>query len=154
LILAGGEFSEATSAASIELVKMALSEFGGIRKIQEVITDHGTQFFANKKDKNGDSDSSFGEFLEENQITHILGRIKHPQTYGKIEKWYDTYEKNRNLFNDFDKFLNWYNSIRYHESLDEKHYLQTPEDAFWSRLPEGCKLNLFLSRMESDFNAT
>src|SRR5512137_1028702 len=52
LILAGGEFSEATSAASIELVKMALSEFGGIRKIQGVITDHGTQFFANKKDKN------------------------------------------------------------------------------------------------------
>jgi len=152
LVLAGGEFSEATSASSIDLVRKALNEFGGIRKIQEVITDHGTQFFANKKDKNGDADSTFGEFLEQNQIKHILGRIKHPQTNGKIEKWYDTYEKNRNLFDDFDKFLNWYNSIRYHESLDEKHYLQTPKDAFWSRLPVGCKLNLFLVRMERDFN--
>ena len=83
-----------------------------------------------------------------------MARIKHPQTNGKIEKWYHTYEKSRKLFDDFDKFVNWYNSIRYHESLDEKHYLQTPEDAFWARLPEGCKPKLFLSRMENDLNAT
>jgi putative transposase len=38
LVLAGGEFSKATSSASIELVRKALNEFGGIRKIQEVIT--------------------------------------------------------------------------------------------------------------------
>ena len=30
---------------------------------------------------------------------------------------------------------------RYHESLDEKHYLRTLEDAFWSRIPDECKLN-------------
>ena len=90
-----------------------LDDYGEIRRIKEVITDHGTQFFANKMDKNG----------------------------------------SRKLFDDFDKFLNWYNSIRYHESLDEKHYLQTPEDAFWSRMPDGCKLNQFLLRMERDFNA-
>ena len=119
-----------------------------------MITDHGSQFFANKTDKDGDFESAFEKFLAKNEIKHILARVKHPQTNGKIEKWYHTYEKSRKLFDDFDKFLNWYNSIRYHESLDEKHYLQTPEDAFWSRLPDGCKLNLFLSRMESDFNAT
>lgn len=65
-----------------------------------------------------------------------------------------TYEKNRKLFSDFDIFLNWYNSIRYHESLDEKHYLQTPEDALWSRMPDECKLNQFLIRMDKDFNET
>jgi putative transposase len=92
--------------------------------------------------------------MAENRIKHILARVKHPQTNGKIEKWYHTYEKSRKLFDGFDKFLSWYNSIRYHESLDEKHYLQTQEDAFWSRLQDGCKLNLFLSRMEGDFNAT
>lgn len=153
-ILSGGEFSAATAEASIDLVRKALEEFGEIRWIREVITDHGSQFFANKTDKNGDSESAFGQFLAENKIKHILARVKHPQTNGKIEKWYHTYEKSRKLFDDFDKFLNWYNSIRYHESLDEKHYLQTPEDAFWSRLPDGCKLSLFLSRMERDFNAT
>jgi putative transposase len=153
-ILAGGEFPAATAENSIQLVKKALEDYGQIRMIGEVITDHGSQFFANKTDKNGDSDSTFSQFLAENQIKHILARIKHPQTNGKIEKWYHTYEKNRKLFDDFYKFVNWYNSVRYHESLDEKQYLQTPEDAFWSRLPDGCKLKLFLSRMESDFYET
>jgi len=153
-ILAGGEFQAATAENSIELVRKALEDYGEIRKIREVITDHGTQFFANKADKDGESESAFGQFLAKNEIKHILARVKHPQTNGKIEKWYHTYEKSRKLFDDFNKFLNWYNSIRYHESLDEKHYLQTPEDAFWSRLPNGCKLNLFLSRMERDLYAT
>jgi len=62
--------------------------------------------------------------------------------------------KSRKSFDEYDKFLYWYNSIRYHESLDEKHYLQTPEDAFGSRLPDECKLNQFLLRMERDFNGT
>lgn len=46
----------------------------------------------------------------------------------------NTYE-NRNSSDDFDKFVNWYNSIRYRESLGEKHHLKTPEEAFWSRIP-------------------
>jgi len=153
-ILAGGEYIAATANTSIDLVRKTLDEYGEIRKIREVITDHGTQFFANKKDKNGESESDFSLFLKKNEIKHILARVKHPQTNGKVEKWYHTYEKNRKLFDDFDKFLSWYNSIRYHESLDEKHYLQTPEDAFWARMPDGCKLNQFFSRMERDLNAT
>jgi transposase InsO family protein len=152
-VLAGGEHSAATGETSINLVKRVLDEYGEIRRIKEVITDHGTQFFANKKDKKDESESEFSAFLAKNEIKHILARVKHPQTNGKIEKWYHTYEKNRKLFDDFDKFLNWYNSIRYHESLDEKHYLQTPEDAFWSRMPDGCKLNQFFLRMERDLNA-
>ena len=44
-------------------------------------------------------------------------------------------------------------SRRYHESLDSDHYLMTPYEAFWTRLPEECKLNMFLERMESELNA-
>lgn len=151
-ILAGGEFAAATGETSINLVKKVLEDYGEVRKIREVITDHGSQFFANKKDKNDESESAFTAFLAENEITHILAGVKHPQTNGKIEKWYHTYEKSRKSFDHFDRFLDWYNSIRYHESLDEKHYLQTPEDAFWKRMPDECKLNQFLLRMEKDFN--
>ena len=68
LILSGGEFSGATAEASIDLVRKALEEFGEIRWIREVITDHGSQFFANKTDKNGDSESAFSQFLAENKI--------------------------------------------------------------------------------------
>jgi putative transposase len=102
--------------------------------------------------KNGEEESSFSEFLNDNGIKHIKARVKHPQTNGKIEKWFDTYEKNRFRFQDFSTFVNWYNTVRYHSSLDTKHYLQTPEIAFWARLPEGCKLNMFLNRMENELN--
>jgi hypothetical protein len=68
-ILSGGEFSAATAEASIDLVREALEEFGEIRWIREVITDHGSQFSANKTDKNGDSESAFSQFLQENKIS-------------------------------------------------------------------------------------
>jgi putative transposase len=62
-ILSGGEFPAATGEASIDLVRKALEDYGEIRRIREVITDHGTQFFANKTDKNGESESAFDAFL-------------------------------------------------------------------------------------------
>ena len=59
---------------------------------------------------------------------------------------------NRFRFDNFDNFMNWYNTVRFHESLDTKWYLQTPDIAFWSRLPEGCKLGMFMNRMETELN--
>jgi putative transposase len=74
------------------------------------------------------------------------------QTNGKLEKWNETYKRNRFRFENFDIFMNWYNTVRFHESLDAKWYLSTPDIAFWSRLPEGCKLGMFLIRMETKLN--
>jgi len=152
-ILAGGEFDAETTENSIELLQEALDSFGWLTSIREVMTDHGTQFYANKRDKNGNADSRFEDFLRRNKISHILSPVKRPQVNGKIEKWNDTYEKNRSRFDSFDKFMDWYNTIRFHESLDTKWYLQTPDIAFWARLPEGCKLGIFLNRMETELNA-
>ncbi|MGD0953705.1 MAG: hypothetical protein ABR985_15175 [Methanotrichaceae archaeon] len=50
-ILAGGEFDAATAENSIELIREVLEKFEAIRRIEEVITDRGSQFYANKKDK-------------------------------------------------------------------------------------------------------
>ena len=151
-ILAGNEFDAATAEHSINLVQEVLESFGEIRRIEQVITDHGSQFYANKTDKNGESNSKSSLFLKENNIKHIKARVKHPQTNGKIEKWYDTYEKYRFQFENFDEFVNWYNTVKYHESLDTDHYLMIPYEAFWTRLPEECKLNMFLQRMERELN--
>jgi hypothetical protein len=41
-ILAGGEYIAATANTSIDLVRKTLDEYGEIRKIREVITDHRT----------------------------------------------------------------------------------------------------------------
>lgn len=151
-ILAGGEFDAATAEISIRLVQEVLDNYGSIRKVEQVITDRGSQFYANKKDKNDESESRFELFLAGHQILHIKAGVKHPQTNGKVEKWYDLYEKYRSEFETFADFVKWHNTVRFHESLDSKLYLQTPNDAFWSRLPEGCKLNIFLKRMEADMN--
>lgn len=100
--------------------------------------------------KNGDAESRFESFLEDFKISHIKSRVNHPQTNGKFEKWNDTYEKNRFRFENFDKFLNWYNNVRYHESLDMDQVLQTPQEAFWERLPIICKFRLFMDRAEEE----
>jgi len=53
-----------------------------------------------------------------------------------LEKWLDLYERHRWDFNTYEEFVDWYNKGRYLESLDKKSYLQTPEEAFWGKLPE------------------
>ena len=151
-ILAGEEFDAATAEISINLVQEVLDNYTWIRKVEQVITDRGTQFYANKKDKNDESESRFEAFLIENEIKHIKARVKHPQTNGKVEKWFDLYEKFRSEFETFADFVKWYNTIRFHESLDQKRFLQTPENAFWARLPVCSKLNIFLKRMEVESN--
>lgn len=48
--LTGDEFDAATGKNSIGIVEAVLNEYGGIRKIEQVITDRGSQYYANKKD--------------------------------------------------------------------------------------------------------
>jgi putative transposase len=50
-ILSGGEFDAATADFSINLVQEVLDNYGWFGKIKQAITDRGTQFYANKKDK-------------------------------------------------------------------------------------------------------
>lgn len=147
-ILSAGEFDNATAENSINLMREVLNNYGWIHKIEQAITDRGCQFFANKKDKNDESQSQFEEFLIQNGIKHIKARVHHPQTNGKVEKWYDLYEKQRSKFATLADFVKWYNNVRFHESLDTKFFLQTPRDAFWSRLPKCCLLNVFITRLE------
>jgi len=148
-ILSGDEFDSATGENSIGIVKDMLNEYVWMQKIEPVRTNIGSQYYTNKKDKNGMSESKFEAFLKENGIKHIKARVKHPQINGKVEKWYDLYEKQRSKLDSFADFANWYNTVRYHESLDTKYYLRTPENAFWSRLPDGSKLNILLKRMDA-----
>lgn len=49
-ILAGNEFDAVTAENSISLVQEVFDSFGEIRRIEQVITDHGSQFYANKID--------------------------------------------------------------------------------------------------------
>ncbi|MFH1210241.1 MAG: IS481 family transposase [archaeon] len=124
-LLALVESDKESTDYSIIGMEMAL-EHGPIK---QCISDHGSTFTSNFID----SDSRFRDFLESKSITPILCRIKHPQSNGKIERWFDCYNRNREAFNNIEEFLSWYNDIRPHRSLrfDE---LETPSQAFIRKL--------------------
>lgn len=124
-ILSYGEFDCATVENSILVFKEAL-KYGQIR---EVITDRGSQFTANKTDKKGKHKSKFAIFCNENRIKQILCRVKHPQSNGKIERWFGLYRQKRDMFSSLSEFVYWYNHIKPHLSLNMK-VLETPEMAF------------------------
>jgi len=77
-------------------------------------------------------------YLEDNGMAHTRGRPYHPQTQGKIERWHRSM-KNQILLNNYylpgelqehlQKFVNYYNHERYHESLNNL----TPADVFYGR---------------------
>ena len=128
-------FDNATTENSIKLVQNMINKFGHIRVIREIISDHGTQFTGNKKNSKGNSRHTFTEFLESKRIKQILCRVKHPQSNGKVEKWFNFYEKNRYDFQTIDELINWYNEKRVHGSLNLRK-AETPKIAFFNRLPE------------------
>src|SRR3989344_1546980 len=51
-------------------------------------SDRGTQFFPNKKDKNGKAIHEFQDVLEELGIIFVPSKRRHPQTNGKLEKFF------------------------------------------------------------------
>ena len=123
-MLALVECSSATTDKSIEGMNQAL-EHGHIR---QCISDHGTQFI-----KTLTKESRFEDYLASKGIKQILCRIKHPQSNGKIERWFDTYENHRYAFETKEKFLYWYNAVRPHRSL-RFEMLETPEQAFLRKM--------------------
>ena len=60
-----------------------------------VLTDHGTQFCANKRDKRGHAVHGFELYLKKYRIRHILCGVNHPQTNGKLEKFHELYDVHR-----------------------------------------------------------
>jgi len=119
-LLALVECNNATTEASIEGMLEALKH----GTIQQCISGHDVQFTSN----NG-GDSRFAAFLEKNNIQHILCRIKHPQSNGKVEKFFGLYKAKRHEFGNKEDFIHWYNEIRPHRSLNFET-LETPSQAF------------------------
>jgi putative transposase len=78
------------------------------------------------------------DYLKANGMTHTRGRPCHPQTQGKIERWHRSM-KNRILLENYhlpgelkralQRFVDYYNHERYHESLKNL----TPADVFYGR---------------------
>lgn len=119
-ILALIECDNATTDKSIEGMEEALNQ----GQIRQCISDNGTQFI-----KIISEDCRFKTYLKSKGIQQILCRFRHPQSNGKIEKWFDTYKRYREAFKTIQEFLHWYNEIRPHRALNFE-VLETPDQAF------------------------
>ncbi len=142
-ILSIGEFNNSTTDNALEVLKVAeleALEVNGL--IQAINTDRGSQFYPNKKDKNGEADSVFRDYLESKGIRHIPSRRNNPQTNGKIERWFQEYLRHRNKFNSANEFKDWYND-RIHGSLELERG-ETPNEAFIRKMRPESILGQFL----------
>jgi len=77
-------------------------------------------------------------WLDENGMDHTRGKPYHPMTQGKIERWHrslkdrillENYYLPEDLERKIDEFVTYYNTRRYHESLNNL----TPEDVWLGR---------------------
>jgi putative transposase len=78
LIVAYGVFQEETVDNALQVLKRAIAKYG---KPKEILTDHGSQFYANEGERKEKGISRFEAFLAEQGIRHILARVNHPQTH-------------------------------------------------------------------------
>jgi putative transposase len=94
-------------------------------------SDRGPQFFPTKKGKEGNAFHEFQQALEELGILFIPSRRRHPQTNGKLEKFFHVLDSEfDDRFMTLDEFINWYNTERASEAVD----YMTPQEAYDKRL--------------------
>jgi len=129
--MAAGEFTNATEKNVIFMLYQAIL----INEVCPVIilSDKGTQFYNSKKNKKGDRlPSLFEQELEQLGIEFWTSRRNHPQTNGKMEKWFDTMKKRLKKHPDetLQDFVKKYNEERIHHALDYK----TPEEVYRENL--------------------
>ncbi|AAM03804.1 integrase [Methanosarcina acetivorans C2A] len=140
MIIAGGEYVHCNTENTIKVIDELVKEYWDIYPLRELIMDHGSEFGAHRINKDGSWDSDFKRCIEELGIKPILARVRHPQTNGKIEKWFDTYQRFRGEFESFEEFVQWYNK-RPHGAL-KLEQLESPQEAFWNRLPVEAKFRI------------
>ena len=65
-------------------------------------------------------------------IEFWTSRRNHPQTNGKMEKWFDTFKKRKKTHPNetLQELVKWYNEERIHHALDYK----TPEEVYRENL--------------------
>jgi len=127
-----GVYEKPTSKASVDVLDNAIAKHG---KPASIISDHGSQFYAVESDKRDKGLTEFEIYLLKNKIRFIVGKVRHPQSNGKIEKFFDIFESKIRYFSSIDEFMQWYNCIRPHGAFDISK-LETPIRMFYARMPQ------------------
>ena len=130
-IMASGEFRNATEENVIFLLYQAILTNETCPFI--ILSDKGTQFYNSKRNKKGFlTPSLFEQELNKLGIEFWTSRRNHPQTNGKMEKWFDTMKKRKKRHPEetLQEFVTWYNEWRIHHALD----YETPDGVYRKNL--------------------
>lgn len=129
--MAAGEFDNATQENALFVLHQAILTNEVCPLI--LLADKGTQFYNSTKNKKGERPPSlFEQEVEKLGIMFWTSRRNHPQTNGKVEKWFDTMKKwlKKHPDKNLQDFVKWYNEERIHHALGYK----TPEQVYWENL--------------------
>ena len=134
----GYRVDEVSSADNV--IELLGSTFSFWRvKPKQILSDHGSEFYSISGGKGA---SKLDRWCRDNGIEHITGRVRHPQTQGKIERSHGTATRDMPSFGPMDsldearesigQWVEFYNVWRPHQALDDR----TPLEHFMARLPE------------------
>jgi len=130
-VMAAACFEHATEDNAIFLLYQTILQNGVCPVV--ILSDKGTQFYNTKRNKKGElTPSRFEQELTKLGIDFWTSRRNHPQTNGKMEKWFDTMKKRFKKHPDesLQEFVKWYNEKRIHHALNYK----TPEKVYKENL--------------------
>ena len=135
-----GVFQDATSENATLALRRAISEY---TTPAQMLSDNGRCFAGGKAGgpKKRWTPTAFEEELLANNIMLITTRPYHPQTNGKLERFFRTFESEFVHFDRVDEFMEFYNERKTHFSLDIKNG-QTPLKALHDKkVPEAIRKN-------------
>jgi transposase InsO family protein len=128
-----GLYGSASTALMLEVVRAAITSYG---QPEEMLTDNGPQYTTWR------GKSAFTKEMEKLGIKQIISRPKHPQTLGKIERFWGTLWREcveTAIFLDLEDarkriglFIDYYNFQRTHQGLEGL----TPADRFFGAAAE------------------
>ncbi|MBS7622763.1 transposase family protein [Candidatus Bathyarchaeota archaeon] len=120
-----------TAENTIQVLKQAIAKYG---RPQEILTDRGSQFYANEGERKEKGISRFERYLADKGIKHILCRVNRPQTNGKLERFCGVYEQKQHQFKSIDGYTRWHNETKTHLSFNIETF-ETPIQACHRKLP-------------------
>jgi putative transposase len=130
-IVACQEFDRATAENATKALEQAINCYGVPKQI---LSDNGTHFLSMIRETCSEpQDNAFQQTLKHHGIQHIKTRVYHPQTNGKIERWFGTAKKLKKHYGDLNKTVKAYNNDIHHLSLTNGH-LRTPAQAFVEKM--------------------
>ncbi len=144
MILAGGEFPTENSEIAVATLREALAVAREWNlRIDQVLTDRGAPFYVTSKEATAlvparQGEGVFQRFLRAQGIEHVVSRVNHPQTNGKLERLWREYDRHRWRYATLGEFIEVYNHA-IHGSLWD---LECPAEAFQRKLPMEALLGL------------